>query len=101
MVDPGGRDPEKDLIFSEANRKNSEANLNNADAVKTLAEATAIINQSQYDDPLYVHKEITAETQGAFTNGMLFVVGAIFVFVVFFVIAGMLGGGKSNGSTAK
>jgi hypothetical protein len=99
MVDPSGLNPERDLTFSQANLNNSEANLNNAEAAKSLAQATAIIQQSTYDDPLYVHKEITSETNSAFVNGMLYVVGAIFVFVVLFVTLGMLGGGKNGSST--
>ena len=58
MVDPAGRDPEKDLTFSQANKNNSEANLNNAKAVEHLAIATSIIRQSEYNDPLYVPKRL-------------------------------------------
>lgn len=95
MVDPAGRDPERDLTYSQANRNNSEANLHNAQAVKELAIATAIIRQSEYDDPLYMPKEVSSMTTDAFTRGMLLVVGAIFVFVIVFVVRGMLG--KSGG----
>lgn len=95
MMDPGGRDPERDLTNSTTNLNNSEANLNNAKAVKELAVATSVIMYAEYDDPLYVHKEITGETNSAFANGMLFVVGAIFVFVVLFVVFGMSGGRRT------
>lgn len=91
MVDPSGQDAEQDLIFSHANLNNSQANLNNAEAEKFLAQATAIVADSIYSDPLYVHKSITSETGAAFNQGMLFVVGAIFVFVFGFVAMGMFG----------
>jgi hypothetical protein len=100
MVDPGGRDPEQDLTFSLANKNNSEANWNNAKAVKELAHATSIIGHLEYDDPLYVPKEIDQMQGDSFNRGMLFVVGLIFVFVMGFVVMGMFGGRRNNGNSS-
>lgn len=100
MVDPSGRDPKTDLLYGQTNVLNSQANLNNAQAQKYLAEATAIVAQSVYDDPLYVHKQINAETAGAFNRGMMFVVFGIFLFVAGFVVIGMLKGGNASASNS-
>lgn len=43
MVQPAGRDPERDFQFSQVNKNNSEANHNNAQAQAELARATAIV----------------------------------------------------------
>ena len=98
MIDPGGRDPERDLMNSESNLNNSKANVNNATVEKILAEATAIVAQSKYDDPLYIHREINLESAGAFNQGMMFIVGCIVLFVIGFVIKGLFSGGN-NGQT--
>jgi len=89
MVDPGGWNADRDLTYSQSNKNNSEANLNNAKAAKELAQATAIIRHSEYDDPLYVPKEVNSMTGEAFNRGMLAIVGLIFVFVIGFVVIGI------------
>lgn len=86
MIDPAGRDPERDLTNSQTNLNNSKANLNNAQVEKILAEAKAIAAQSDYADPLYLHKEISGMTADAFNRGSMFIAGCIGVFVILFVI---------------
>lgn len=87
MLQPSGWNPQTDNLNSETNRNNAEANELNAQAQLNLAQATAVVADSN-QGPINTYKDGRSEGLGAgFGIGVVGFV--VLAFIAFLIIAAL------------